>query len=183
MLRTSYLWLLAGGLCCWTGDVQGQVTLQQPVVSRFATGNTVVVPDRGSTLLGGVSSGASGRTTLGPWRGGTASGQAYQGSSLRVGVFIHDLQGMDEALLATGIAAENEESAAALRLSARYPDRQPEVVPRGVAVPDRGAQAERFELLARQALERGKPAVAKLHWQMAARYGSSMAAAQLAQLD
>lgn len=181
MSGTRHLWLFLSSVCCWTGVAQGQVTLQQPVVSRFATGNTVVVPDRGSALVGGVSSGASGRTTPGPWRGGTASGQTYQGGSLRVGVFIHDLQAMDEAILSTGMSGEIEDSAA-LRLSSRHPNQPQGLAPRAVAenVADRAAQAERFELLARQALERGKPAVARLHWQMAARYRSAAAAVQLA---
>ncbi len=81
--------------------VQAQnVIVQQPVVQQFGVNTAVSVPDRGSMVLGGVSSAVDSRTSFGfgPWRG-SAIGTARSGSSVEARVWIHDFETMDQLLL------------------------------------------------------------------------------------
>jgi len=77
-----------------------QQTVQQPVVEQFSVGSVVSVPDQGRMLLGGISSAGSSQKDFGPLPWGTLSGRSASHSSLDVGVFIHDFEAMDAALLA-----------------------------------------------------------------------------------
>uniref|UniRef100_A0A7C2NWB3 Uncharacterized protein n=1 Tax=Schlesneria paludicola TaxID=360056 RepID=A0A7C2NWB3_9PLAN len=159
-----------------------QVTVQQPVVSTFTGSTTVMVPDRGWTHLGSVNSARSGRVTTGPFRSGSSMGLERTGASMSVGVYIHDLQAMDEALLAQGrgVGIADDVQPYVSRLTARRGG--PAAVPadRMSQPVDHVAQAARFELLAREAEAKGKASVARLHWQMAAKYGSAAASEKLA---
>ncbi len=164
-----------------------QVTVQQPVIGTFSTATTVSVPDRGTIVLGGVGSAASGRTTTGPFRSGSSLGLERQSSSMSAGVYIHDLHAMDEALLATGIA---DDAAGIAEYSARLNSRFGRLAePRSSAKAtstervDAESEARRFEALARAAEAKGKPSVAKLHWQMAAKHGSKLAQQSLTQMQ
>jgi hypothetical protein len=99
---------------------------------------------------------------------------------MSVGVYIHDLQAMDEAILGMDGPSTDEGFPHASRLAARRAG-QSTVAP--IATPSRvdaGAQVAKFERLAREAEDKGKPSVARLHWQMAARHGSLTAKAKLA---
>ena len=78
------------------------IVIQQPVMRQFGVRTTASVPDRGSVLLGSVSSAASGRTTYGPLPSGTAAGFNASASSMDMSVFIHDLEAMDRAVLEQG---------------------------------------------------------------------------------
>lgn len=155
-----------------------QIAVQQPVIENFSVGTTVSVPDRGSALLGGVGSAASSRTITGPLRSGTSLGLTRQASTASVHVYIHDFEAMDAALL------NSAEPAPASRIDPRIARR---LQPREMAVvksetsagPSESAIRE-AERLAEQAERRGKPAVAKLHWQRAAKHGSARAAQWLA---
>lgn len=159
-----------------------QVIVQQPVVSTFGGGTTVTVPDRGSMHLGSVNTARSGRVTTGPFRSGSSMGLERTGSSMSAGVYIHDLHEMDEAILAQGqhsaLDAGLEPHAA--RLAARR-NAGVEAMPVKPASPsvDRIAQASRYEKLARDAEAKGKKSVARLHWQMAAKHGSTLAPQKL----
>lgn len=73
--------------------------VQQPVVQQMSVDTAVSVPDRGSVLLGGVSSAGSFRQSSGPFRGSTSRGGFTTGSSITTHVWIHDLQEMDQAIL------------------------------------------------------------------------------------
>ncbi|MEE8451019.1 MAG: hypothetical protein V3R99_03860 [Thermoguttaceae bacterium] len=92
---------LAGG----KGHAQQPTTVQLPTLSVFSGRTTVVVPDRGSTYMGGVRRAASGRSEFGvpmlpfrPFRN-TAIGNERSVSSLRVSATVHDFEAMDEFLL------------------------------------------------------------------------------------
>lgn len=146
--------------------LHAQITVQQPVVGRTGVSTSVSVPDRGSTFLGGVSSGESFRSSYGPVRTGTSRGYGLTGGSMTAHVYIIDLQAMDEAILNS------------------VPDAAPKPAPIRRSVPDREVvrnepssieKAANFERLARQAEAAGKAGVAKLHWQMAAKHGSTVA--------
>jgi hypothetical protein len=148
------------------------LNVQQPVVGTTSVQTTVSVPDRGSVFLGGVSSAASGRQSNGPLRTGTSRGYAMSASSMRASVFIMDLHAMDEAIL-------NSVPDSPVPPSIRRRDAlaEPEVAQRDVESPTE--KAAKFERLARQAEAAGKSGVARLHWKMAARYGSTLAEAKL----
>jgi hypothetical protein len=159
-----------------------QMTVQQPVVNTFGGATTVSVPDRGSTFLGGVNSARSGRITTGPIRSGTAMGLERTGTSMSAHVYIHDLQAMDEAILAQGRSSADDDIAPyAARLTARRQIGTEPAIAKSATPVDRTAQAARSEQLARDAEANGKPAVARLHWQMAAKHGSLTATSKLAE--
>jgi hypothetical protein len=156
-----------------------QQVIQQPVVATTAVNTTVSVPDRGSALLGGVSSAQSGRAQYGPLRSGTNTGISRQATSISTHVYIHDLQAMDEAILNSGPSeSSTSKSSIGSRLVRSKGQEQP-VDP--IASP--AEKASKFEQLARKADEAGKPGVAKLHWQVAAKYGSKLAETRLAELS
>jgi hypothetical protein len=94
--------LLTVGWAMWSSVSSAQqVAVQQPVFQQFAAPTTVLVPDRGGTLLGGVGGGGQAMTMPGPVplsRG--ASGNSGS-SSVQVRAYVHDFQAMDEALLGT----------------------------------------------------------------------------------
>lgn len=158
--------------------VWAQVAVQQPVIGTTTVNTTVTVPDRGSAFLGGVNSARSGRVSAGFGPGRSAIGTETNASSMRASVYIHDLQAMDEALLAQGKSASEPMSAISSRLAERrgqgvasVPAEKPSINP--------AEHAARFEKLAREAEARGKTNTARLHWQMAAKYGSKAAAERL----
>jgi hypothetical protein len=78
------------------------VSVQQPVVQVFGVNTTVVVPDRGSSLLGSVSSAGDTRSTNGFSPFGASIGSFRNHSSQTATVYIHDFEAMDEALLNAG---------------------------------------------------------------------------------
>lgn len=176
--------LFATALCLSLPSARAQnVAIQQPVLQDFSVSTTVSVPDRGTALLGGVSSGAAGRTTagFGPFRNGDARGQGYSGSSVTTSVQILDLRAMDEALLATA-APSAPPSRWQSALTARHAADRP-----GLSTPSRSTAAKsteqmlKLERLARESEAARKPSLAKLYWKAAARHGSTAAAEKLAE--
>ena len=152
--------------------LQAQITVQQPVVRTTGVATTVSVPDRGSILLGGVSSAESSRSSFGPLRMGTSRGYGLSGGSISASVYIIDLQAMDEAILNSV-----PDSSAPFVIRPRSVGADRDAAPRTEAPP--AEKAANFERLARQAESAGKTGVAKLHWQMAAKYGSTLAREKL----
>lgn len=152
-----------------------QIAVQQPVIQNFSVGTTVSVPDRGSAHLGSVGSAFSGRTTTGPFRSGSSYGLERQSSSASVQVSIHDFEAMDAELLAAPT------NAATTRIDPRISRRlQPNRRSEGTVSPSSSRTVADAERLAEQAEARGRFVVAKLHWQRAARHGSTRAAQRLA---
>jgi len=89
---------------------QPATAVQLPTYSFFSVPTTVVVPDRGSTYMGGVKRAASGRNQFGapmlgrvPYLGrafnNAGIGMDRSASSVRAHAYIHDFEAMDEALL------------------------------------------------------------------------------------
>ncbi len=78
------------------------VQVQQPVVQQFSIDTTVVVPDRGSAFLGGVSKAATSVPTYGPMPYGTAFGSAVSSSYAETSVYIHDFELIDRLVLLEG---------------------------------------------------------------------------------
>ncbi len=76
------------------------VTVQQPVVQQFGVRTAVSVPDRGSVLLGSVSSAQTLSRSRGPSLPASGLSQVVNHNDARVHVFIHDHEAMDRAVLA-----------------------------------------------------------------------------------
>lgn len=161
-----------------TVPVEAQVNVQQPVVGSFSGSTTVSVPDRGSAHLGSVGSAASGRINSGIFRPGTSSGLERSASSLSTSVYIHDLRAMDESLLAG--AANSARDPWTPRL-----DERRAAIPAGKAASsqdDTSDKAARYVKLAREAESKGKASVARMHWNLAAKFGSAVAKQRLVEL-
>jgi hypothetical protein len=157
-----------------------QQAVQLPVVSTTSVNTTVSVPDRGSAFLGGVSSAQSARSQYGPLRSGTNRGMARRATSITTNVYIHDLQAMDEALLNSG-STDSETHPSSPVIPARLSEKRDPLVSIPTASP--AEKVAKFEQLAKKADEAGKHGVAKLHWQVAAKYGSKLAETRLAELS
>ena len=177
---------------CWVG-MSGELvaqTIQQPVVQTFGATTTLSVPDRGTVFIGGVGQSAYGhrRAGFGPLRGPSNFGRASSGASMSATVTIHDFQAMDEYLLRSaprptnsghalqGVAANAFEQLTETRLRPNWQDPSP----RTFAQPSPAtSRAERFYRLGLAAELRGQAGVTRLHFQTAARLGSTSAADRL----
>lgn len=150
---------------------QAQITVQQPVIQSNGVRTTVSVPDRGRVFLGGVSSADSFRQSNGPFPSSVNRGSGLSGGSMSASVYVIDLQAMDEAIL-NSVPDSPVPQRIAGRSRVDGEGARSDTVP----VVDK---AVNFERLAKQAESNGKPGVAKLHWQMAAKYGSTIAQEKL----
>ena len=83
-------------------------------------------------------------------------------------VYIHDLRAMDEALL-------NSVPDSPVPSAIRGGNRMQPVEAARAEVVSPAEKVMKYERLAKQAEAAGKSGVAKLHWQMAAKYGSKLA--------
>lgn len=164
------------------GTTEAQVVIQQPVVSQFGVSTSVSVPDRGTALLGGVSTYRASRGRYGFWpRVGSSYGREIGHSNITATVQIHDLRAMDEYLLGQGGGLHPSEAPAttARGLLGGHRDRAVAARPRAstdvatnagrVAKSDRGRRSYELGLRAERA---GSVGLAKLHYEMAARHGS-----------
>jgi hypothetical protein len=79
---------------------QQPIRVQQPVLGVNSSATTVVVPDRGRALIGGVRRGASGRSRYGFAPPNQSTGTEISGSSMSVSVTVHDFAEMDAQALA-----------------------------------------------------------------------------------
>lgn len=95
-MNIRLLSLLAFGLCPLAVSAQAPSVVQLPSISTFAYSGTVVVPDGGSTSLGGVNRSASGSTRRGLNR---AFGSSLNRSHASVSATIIDNDEIDRQLL------------------------------------------------------------------------------------
>ncbi len=171
-MRTSTLSLLVL-LTTASGLHAQQITVQQPVVRSTSIGTTVSVPDRGSTFLGGVNSAESFRQSYGPLRTGTSRGYGLSAGSMSASVYIIDLQAMDQAILNSVPDSPVPPSMRTRNSSSSLRD---ETARQATSAAEKVAN---FERMARDAEAAGRTGVARLHWQMAAKYGSAVAQEKL----
>lgn len=180
-MRTSSLALLL----CSTFSLPAfgqQVAVQQPVVGTTSVSTSVAVPDRGRVFLGGVSSAQSGRSRYGFVPYGSSIGLSRSSTSLSAGVTIIDLREMDEAILnSVPDRPPSSVSRYSSAISAATASRQRETTSTANESPS--DRAAKYERLARKAEAENHPGVAKLHWQMAAKYGSAAAHERSHQVD
>ena len=100
MLRFHLITILTFGF--FSAAHAQNVQVQQPLVQQFSVDTTVVVPDRGTAFLGGVSNAATSVPTYGPLPYGTAFGSEVSSSHAETSVFIHDFELMDRLILQEG---------------------------------------------------------------------------------
>ncbi len=159
-----------------------QVAVQLPAVGTTFVSTSVAVPDRGRVFLGGVSSAQTGRSRYGFVPFGSSIGLSRSSNSFSVGVTIIDLREMDEAILNS---VPDQPSSSVSRYSSAISSaavaRPRETTP--VAEESPTNRAAKFDRLARKAEADNHPGVARLHWQMAAKYGSAAARERSRQLD
>ncbi|MFM9964689.1 MAG: hypothetical protein ACKV2Q_26080, partial [Planctomycetaceae bacterium] len=176
MMRVIGLSLLLLSTFCLPAFGQ-QVAVQQPVAGTTSVSTSVAVPDRGRVFLGGVSSAQSGRSRFGFVPFGSSLGTSRSSRSLSVGVTIIDLREMDEAILNSVPDQPASVSRYSSAISSAAVTRQREPSP--TQAESSADRATKFEQLALNAEAEKRPGVAKLHWQMAAKYGSAIARERL----
>jgi hypothetical protein len=90
-------------LCvCTPALAQQPVSVQQPVFGVNGVATTVVVPDGGRAVLGGVGRAASGTSRYGLGAPSRSMGSEVSGSSFSASVTVHDFAEMDARALARG---------------------------------------------------------------------------------
>ena len=88
-----------------------QNAVQLPTISHFGVSTSVVVPDRGSTVLGGVGRSALGAGQIGtpllPGRPFTnrAIGSSTGAATVRATVTVHDFEAMESQILGDSVAS------------------------------------------------------------------------------
>jgi hypothetical protein len=160
-------------------------TVQLPTFSYFSVQTTVSVPDRGGMYLGGLNYGADGRSTrgFGPL-GSRGIGSSRAASGVSIGATIIDNAELDRAVLAEaarrrGASPIMGDGKAAEVASTIAPASGPiesvaAIRARNAAKADeRSAEIARWLAKARQAEADGKPAVARVFYQMVARQTGS----------
>src|SRR5262245_32179894 len=153
-------------------------TVQLPTFSVFNVTTTVSVPDRGGISLGGVDRGVDATVSRGPIRNRSTSG-SRTASTMSVHATIIDHSELDRSVLDAAAAKRGAEFAKADSLSRGVGRADSASAPpdSGAAIRERAASAadlENQELAGyfakgRQAEAEGKPAVAKIFYDMVAR--------------
>jgi len=154
--------LIGALLCASTATAQAPTTVQLPTFHEFSVSTTVVVPDRGGMLLGGVSSssqsslsrgvpGASKIPGAGRLFGNRAIGRETSTSTASVHAWIHNLDELDAATLAAArrdgdpairsLDAAIERKAAFLAKNVGRPTVSRTGPARGASAPERTSQS------------------------------------------
>lgn len=193
------LWGIVGVVT--RSDAQGPTTVQLPTFHSFSVDTSVLVPDRGSTSLGGVDYARSGSTTRGvpglshvPGANRLFKNRAFGWetgrSAASVSAWIHDLSAMDAAVLADAAARRGDDPSTTTAADSRTQSAQDvsaSSASRGDAslASIRAQQAAQQTTLAHEALdlirqgdaaaEAGKPGVARLFYQQALRRAPQVA--------
>ena len=156
-------------------------TVQLPSFHYNTTNTTVLVPDQGDALLGGIGRSSSSRVERGP--SNRAIGGTNSAGSTRVTAQIHDLDAMDREVLASGGAANgltaggsrsglNASQLAATKVANPISSIAELRRQAATVTPAQLAQSTADLDRGRELLTQGKAAVAKIYLQNAARQGS-----------
>ncbi len=168
-------------------------TVQQPVFRNFSVGTTVSVPDRGSAHLGSISRAVSGSKNIGFYRPGSAVGKIHEHAGASSHVYIHDFEAMDQYLLNQGtFQTASRYSFSTRRKSTAYsllfqrkklrPMRSNVSSSSRSPAVSRASKVARSMKLAKRAEQRGKLSLARLHYRVAAKYGSNIASKRILEL-
>ncbi len=156
-----------------TSAAHAQV-VQLPTFQSFSTDSSVLVPDQGTASLGGVTRSITGSNQFGPpfLPSNRSFGSQTGAAGMSVSAKIHDFEAMDAALLggATEVAGHGGVATAS---QAGVPGPLASVAELAArkAATQAAEQAEAEQLLERglKARTEGKPGVAKVYLQMAAK--------------
>ncbi|HQU42935.1 MAG: hypothetical protein B7Z73_02670 [Planctomycetia bacterium 21-64-5] len=165
---------------------QAPAVVQLPSISTFGVNTSVSAPDRGSVSLGGVGRSSMGSTAYGSglFPGNRSFGRNLSSSRTSVRATVQDLDALDRATLERASAGrESQRSAAEAYLAKRRlaivrQSSAGQVPPSSVAEARRqraadlaGQQAEAVQNIkrARDAAQVGKPRVAAMFYQLAAK--------------
>lgn len=175
-----------------------QLVIQQPIVSQLGVQTSVMVPDRGTFFLGGVSRGAESRFMPGPCGcRGSSIGREFSSVSLTTSVWIQDLTAIDRMVLdlaedmapppPTRIEGRADAAFRMFRKNVVAPvsvdePPTPPLEPVGEEALRKLNDPARSWRLGQAAEANAKLGVAKLHYQHAARLGSVEAATRLKQM-
>jgi hypothetical protein len=186
----SLLTLLAGGLLATSAIAQqAPTTVQLPTFSFFTVSTSVSVPDRGGAYLGGINRARDGSVTRGF---GPLANRGIGGDRVASGMSVHatiiDLAEMDEMILAEAAALRKPVDptvAKAEHLSRHVGHSGATTGPASSAPPTssvaairqanaaaaetRSSEAAEFLAKAGEAEAGGKPAIAKIYYQMVVR--------------
>ncbi|MCA8984312.1 MAG: hypothetical protein R3C12_03345 [Planctomycetaceae bacterium] len=192
------LLLVAG---CYFGALPAQpvraqvLNVQQPIVEQFGVASTVLVPDRGRSHLGSLSTGRDFDARFGPFPAGRVRLREQTHSSLSASVFIHDLAEMDSLLLnrpnsappfpfEESEAESRKRTAAGMTAPLNPRDRNvrrstlpvaataPQAQPLLQAGPVADRIASEYLRKAEQALQAGNVSLARIYFQLAEKNGS-----------
>ncbi len=163
---------------------QQPAVVQLPTYSYFAVGTTVSVPDRGAVSLGGIdrarSDAQSFASPLSP-RGNSALGAERGAAGAGLSAIVHDFDALDRRLLLSQTGTPDPNAAPALRWQTRlkaaagsgagHPARSIAAIQADLHRAEREAnqEAARWIERGRLAEAEGKPNVAKIYYNMAAR--------------
>ena len=176
--------------------ITAQVTIQQPVFRAFSANTTVSVPDRGAAFIAGIKRAGDSRNSFGfgPFRPGSSVGTFREQANLSAGVWIHDFAAMDRDVLQVVREAHRPLDEIHLTLPAQHAYDalialdSPHDESRRALVTDAwpsseveasGVRARRCYQLGLLAEQRGKQQLARLHFQVAAKYGFTNAKSKL----
>ncbi len=158
---------------------QQPTTVQLPEFHQTSVSTTVSVPDRGAAFLGGMNSAAAGTVNQGvpgmnvrPFSN-AGSVRIGIGGSASISARIHDRQAMDAAILGQTAGSAQEALVTAPEVLNSAGGSVADLKARAEAA-DAARQAQAADELARarQLLAEGKPGVAKIYFQMAAKHAS-----------
>jgi len=151
--------------------------VQLPTFSYFGVATSVNVPDSGGALLGGVNRAGEGGKQFGPLGGQRSGGAQAQAGGVQVRAQIHDMAEMDAAVLSAAGQAAATASRPAVSpalVSAQQSSAGRSALSVAEAKQQHAAEvaAQQREVMAvveraRDAVQQGKPGVAKIHYQMA----------------
>ena len=175
--------IFAAAILCFHRASQAQTVVQLPSYHVFSASTGVLVPDRGGAYLGGVNSGSTGSINQGfgvPPFANSATSATSAGGGVWASAQIHDFEAMDAALLAQGasqplvLAPQFLNRPANSTASSDQANNSVAALKANAAAAAATVQQQAADNLAhaKQCLAEGKPAVAKIYFQMAAKHAT-----------
>lgn len=95
-LQAMFVW---GPFFAFAGTTSAQQVVQQPTIGTLSINSSVLVPDQGSAMLGGIGSAGAGQNQRGGLMTNRAFGNRFARGGASVSATIIDLQEMDRAIL------------------------------------------------------------------------------------
>jgi hypothetical protein len=160
--------------CTSQAQVIQQQTVQLPTFHYFGVSTTVVVPDRGSIPLGGVSYGGSTRTRFDRVGPNYGYGQFSETLGLSMSATIIDHDEMDRALLAEAARRRGAKVDVLDRPVDDVLDLKPAVRPVPVDQPRERVGGAVYLRRGRDAELKGQPELARVFYRRAAKLGNAL---------